>query len=362
MAESTLSTTTDLRSTSMHIHCCHTPFTSFSHFLMLSDFHIDIIAINCQLMTQKRSQLWRTSLSHHQTKSVGIFLLGDWFWNGGLQKSQKSFWEPLQIIGNIQFWSEDVSATQWNLINDKLGSSAEDTGHAMPFEGAVWKKTLINIKIPVYKCEDNPGIHNYLTTDFLHWSLVSIICEKFENQKHDKLFHYQPSELLWNGGPSKQPIHVHEELHTSEAFIQVHHKLQESQPEPGCELEWVIVTLMFWLTSTHLTSFSNSKLWPCYIFLGMSRSIEGITPCCVFWRECCYHLGMMMQVNKELQPFAICCIVWLTCLGSIQTGAPWSCAGSIQGVQCWAVYTAQHKECHPTWSQSVSFHSALLPA
>lgn len=74
----------------------------------------------------------------------------------------------MQIIGNIQFWSEDVSATQWNLINDKLGSSAEDTGHAMPFEGAGWKKTLINIKIPVYKCEDNPGIHNYLTTDFLH--------------------------------------------------------------------------------------------------------------------------------------------------------------------------------------------------
>ncbi|KIK37340.1 hypothetical protein CY34DRAFT_15768 [Suillus luteus UH-Slu-Lm8-n1] len=189
------------------------------------------------------------------------FLLGEWYWNGSLQKSQKSFRELLQIIGDAQFRPEDISATQWNLINHKLGSSSEDAGvHTMPFEGAGWKNAAINIKVPIHKRADNPGICDYLTANFFHRSLVSVIREKIKNKKHNELFHYQPYELLWNGGPTKKPIRVHGELYTSEAFIQAHRELQESQPEPGCELERVIVALMFWSDSTHLTSFGVSLL------------------------------------------------------------------------------------------------------
>jgi hypothetical protein len=96
------------------------------------------------------------------------FLLGDWFWNGGLQKSQKSLKELLQILGDPEFWQEDVLDTCWNLINHQLGSSAEDAGGQAPLEGAGWKKTAINIKIPVHNHADNPGIYDYLTTDLHH--------------------------------------------------------------------------------------------------------------------------------------------------------------------------------------------------
>ncbi|KAG2056121.1 hypothetical protein BDR06DRAFT_981565 [Suillus hirtellus] len=222
------------------------------------------------------------------------FLLGDWFWNGGLQKSHKSFRELLQII-------EDISAMWWNLINDKLGSSAEGAGRlTMPFEGAGWKKTAINIKIPIHKRVDNPGVHDYLTADFFHRSLVSVIREKLKNQTHDKLFHYQPYELLWNGGPSKKPTRVHGELYTSEAFIEVHCKLQESQPEPGCELERVIVALMFWLDLTHLTSFGNSKLWPCYMFFGNESKYRRCKPSC----RLCNHVAYFNHLPDSFKDFA----------------------------------------------------------
>jgi hypothetical protein len=152
--------------------------------------------------------------------------------------------------------------------DNQLGSSAEDADGCMPFEGAGWKKTAVNIKIPIHNRADNPGVHDYLTADLYHRSLVSVIQERLANERHDELFHYQPYELLWHHGQSERPIRVHGELYTSEAFIQAHRELQESPPEPGCDLERVVVALMFWSDSTHLASFGNSKLWPCYMFFG----------------------------------------------------------------------------------------------
>ncbi|TFK25468.1 hypothetical protein FA15DRAFT_655145 [Coprinopsis marcescibilis] len=45
-----------------------------------------------------------------------------------------------------------------------------------------------------------------------------------------------------------------------------HWELQDGPGEPGCDLPWVLVGLMFWSDQTHLTSFGNSKVWPLYMF------------------------------------------------------------------------------------------------
>jgi len=164
----------------------------------------------------------------------------------------------------------------------------------MPFEGAGWKKTAVNIKIPVHNRADNPGVHDYLTTDLYHRSLVSVIQEKLANERHDELFHYQPYELLWNRGQSEKPIHVHGELYTSEAFIQAHCELQESPPEPECDLERVIVALMFWSDSTHLASFGNSKLWPCYMFFRNESKYRRCKPSC----RLCSHVAYFNHVRS----------------------------------------------------------------
>jgi hypothetical protein len=233
------------------------------------------------------------SNAFHPYPNKSSFLIGDWFWNSGLQKSQKSFRELLRIIGDTEFRLEDILATRWNLINDQLGSSAEDAEGRMPFEGAGWKKSAVNIKIPIHNRADNPGIHDYLTADLYHRPLVSVIREKLANEKHDELFHYQPYELLWNSGQSERPIRVHGELYTSEAFIQAHRELQISPPEPGCDLERVIVALMFWSDSTHLTSFGNSKLWPCYMFFGNESKYRRCKPSC----RLCSHVAYFNHVR-----------------------------------------------------------------
>lgn len=222
------------------------------------------------------------------------FLLGDWFWNGGLQKSQKSFNELLKILGDPEFRQEDILATRWNLINRQLGSSAQDAVGQVPLEAAGWKKTAINIKIPVHNRAENPGVHNYLTTDFHHRSLISVIREKLANARHDELFYYQPYELLWNCGRSERPTRIHGELYTSQAFIQAHRELQESPLEPGCDREQVVLALMFWSDATHLTSFGNSKLWPCYMFFGNESKYRRCKPSCRLCSHVAYfnHVGL----------------------------------------------------------------------
>jgi hypothetical protein len=235
----------------------------------------------------------------HPYPNKSSFLLGDWFWNGGIQKSHKSFKELLRIISDSEFRSEDIRATRWNLINNRLGSSADDAeAHDdVTFEGAGWKKTAINIKIPIHKRAENPGIHDYLTADLYHRPLVSVIQEKLANEKHDELFHYQPYELLWNRGGSERSIRVHGELYNSEAFIQAHREVQESPAEPGCDLERVVVALMFWSDSTHLTSFGNSKLWPCYMFFGNESKYRRCKPSC----HLCSHVSYFNHVRAQFR-------------------------------------------------------------
>ncbi|KAH7917056.1 hypothetical protein BV22DRAFT_1135740, partial [Leucogyrophana mollusca] len=79
--------------------------------------------------------------------NVSSFLLGDWYWNQGLQKSKESFKDLLRIIGNPAFRPEDITSTRWDLINTRLGNSAnDDADDNSPFEGAGWKKTAVTIR------------------------------------------------------------------------------------------------------------------------------------------------------------------------------------------------------------------------
>ena len=68
------------------------------------------------------------------------------------------------------------------------------------------------------------------------------------------------------GNQSKQPRELGFMANSSsEAFIEAHRDLQDS---PGCHLPRIIVGLMFASDGTHLTAFSNAKLWPLYLAIG----------------------------------------------------------------------------------------------
>ena len=63
----------------------------------------------------------KSKMSFGPYPNESSFLLGDWYWNGGRQKSLKDFRFLLDIIGRPEFHPEDVCGTKWHAIDAKLG-------------------------------------------------------------------------------------------------------------------------------------------------------------------------------------------------------------------------------------------------
>jgi hypothetical protein len=226
-----------------------------------------------------------------------MFRLGDWFWNGGVQKSQKSFHELMDIVGDPEFQSADVRNVKWDRINGEL--AADDIGEWMD-EDAGWTHTPVRVSVPYeprrgVHSESHAGPQDYVVANFYHRSLVSVIREKISSLCDPHHFHFEPYELAWQPVNHRDPIRVQGELYTSPAFLDAHQKLQDSPGEPGCNLPRVVVALMFWSDATHLTAFGNANLWPLYLFFGNESKYRRCKPSC----HLCEHVAYFQKVSPS---------------------------------------------------------------
>jgi len=236
------------------------------------------------------------------------FLLSEWYWNGGVQKSQESFHKLLDIVGHPDFLPEDVRGTKWRKIDgilaknefdgtnsrSKMNNVKDDDGDAEWIdEDAGWKRTPISISVPFHSRLKNPGPKKYFAGDLYHRSFVSVIRDKLTNPKDDRRFHYEPFELYWKPTDESADVQIHGELYSSPAFLEAHRALQDSPGEPGCELPRAVVAMMFWSDGTHLTSFGNAKLVPCYLFFGNESKYDRCKPTC----HLCNHVAYFQTVG-----------------------------------------------------------------
>jgi hypothetical protein len=223
------------------------------------------------------------------------FRLGDWYWNGGVQKSQSSFKELVDIVGDPDFCSADIRNVNWNAINHTLAHNDQDEWLE---EDAGWMNTPVTISVPYQPrrgapLDPNRGPRNFTVTDFYYRSLVSVIREKIASPSCNPHFHHEPYELNWQPGEASGIARVYGELYTSPAFIDAHRELQNAPAEPDCDLPRVVVALMFWSDVTQLTSFSNAKLWPLYLFFGNESKYHRCKPSC----QLCQHVAYFQKVS-----------------------------------------------------------------
>jgi hypothetical protein len=111
------------------------------------------------------------------------FLLSEWYWNGGVQKSQESFNKLLDIVGHVDFLPEDVQGTKWRKIDgilarnefdgmdnhSKASNVGNNDGDVEWIDGdAGWKRTSISISIPFHSHLKHLGPKEYLVGDLYH--------------------------------------------------------------------------------------------------------------------------------------------------------------------------------------------------
>jgi len=238
--------------------------------------------------------------SYHPYPNRSSFLLGEWYWNDGSKKSQSSFKNLVEVVGDPAFRPEDVAVTNWKCIDAQLGGEPRDggdEGEGSWEDEAVdgdWVETSIKIKVPFHKRTLHPGQEEFEAGVFYHRKLVSVIREKISRSSSFPHLHLEPFELYCQPNGTAEPVRVHGELYSSTAFIDAHHDLQSSPKEPGCDLPRVIVALMFASDGTQLTAFSSAKLWPLYLWIGNESKYRRTKPSCGAFE----HIAYFESVSK----------------------------------------------------------------
>ncbi|KAG6904937.1 hypothetical protein DXG01_006130, partial [Tephrocybe rancida] len=229
------------------------------------------------------------------------FLLSEWFWNHGYQKSKENFRRLLRIIGSPEFSPADITGTNWDQLDRQLGINNWDR-EEWQAEDAGWSESVVQIRVPFHRNTDHPGVVDYTIPGFLSRSLVEVICEKLTTKKDDAHhFHLEPYELLWQPDPNTNPIPLYGEMYSSSAFLRAHLDLQRSPAEPGCTLPRVIISLMFWSDATHLTQFGNAKITPLYLYFGNESKYLRCMPS----KKLAEHVAFFQQLPDEFSSFAI---------------------------------------------------------
>jgi len=226
------------------------------------------------------------------------FLLGAWHWNGGIQKSQSEFKDLIEIVGDASFNPDDVCHTKWSKVFATLGDGgpdeAEVDGEWLDVD-AGWRKKQVEIKVPFHNRMQSPGTGQFVCGELYHRSIVEVIKERISDPHTAAKIHLEPYELLWKRSDQHREVRLHGEVYTSDAFREAHNVLQNSPPEPNCDLPRVVVALMFWLDATHLTQFGSSQLWPCYMGIGNESKYRRCKPSC----NLCSHIAYFQKVSKH---------------------------------------------------------------
>ncbi|KAF8835853.1 hypothetical protein BDN67DRAFT_992306 [Paxillus ammoniavirescens] len=209
-----------------------------------------------------------------------------------------------------KFVFRDIWGTNWMTIDRELGNLASrELDHDEHNAGSEewldtntgWKCTTITISIPFPRCSAHPSPKDYSINNFYHRSLMSIIREKVLDPVHHQLFHYEPYKLCWQPPHKARDVRVHGELFTSKSFLKAHWILQESPSEPDCDLPRHIVPLMLWSDATHLTSFSDAKLWPLYVYFRNESKDKRCQPSA----HLCTHAAYFQGLPDSFKDFAL---------------------------------------------------------
>ncbi|KAI0065337.1 hypothetical protein BV25DRAFT_1799386 [Artomyces pyxidatus] len=195
--------------------------------------------------------------------------------------------------------------TNWRRINKELGreqpvEKADEEGWKDEDLGGAWVETPIKIDVPFHSQTPFPGHEEFLAGTLFHRPLVSVIREKIANPAVHPHLHYEPYELFWQPNPDSEAVRVHGELYTSPAFIDAHRKLQDSPPEPGCDLPRVVVAMMFGSDGTQLTTFGDAELGPVYLCFGNESKDRRSKPAC----HAVEHVAYFEKLPADFKKFA----------------------------------------------------------
>ena len=219
-------------------------------------------------------------------RNMSIYRLLCW---GNTGSNQKSIVEIQRLVDDVitapEFRPEHVSGCKIQQEYKKL-DDADATRTTAPFSQGDWQQATVTIDMPTGTRNASGNGKPFTVPDLHYQSLKAVIISAFSSPM-SCLFHFSPFKRLCRGE------RVYDELYTSDAWIQENDKLQQQTNEPGCKLEKVIASLMFWSDSTHLANFGTAKVWPLYLYFGnLSKYLQAMPNA-----DACHHVTYIPSVS-----------------------------------------------------------------
>jgi hypothetical protein len=130
----------------------------------------------------------------------------------------------------------------------------------------IWCEATVPISLPCdghsFRTEADAPVYN--VEGLLYRKPLEVIKAALTEYAAEQ-FHTSPFQEFWQPSPDAAPERLYSEVYNSDVFLEEHAQIH-SQPHPHCNLETLIISIMVWSDSTHLTSFGNASLWPIYLY------------------------------------------------------------------------------------------------
>ncbi|KAG2335865.1 hypothetical protein BDR05DRAFT_1006378 [Suillus weaverae] len=111
-------------------------------------------------------------------------------------------------------------------------------------------------------------------------------------------FHFCPLvECLWKDPLDNHEERVFDELYTSDSWLDAQDQVQKLPREPGCTLEWVVASLMFFSDAMHLVNFRTVKAWPLYMYFGNLTKYTRSAP----KSGACHLVGFLLSLPDKVK-------------------------------------------------------------
>ncbi|KAJ3766797.1 hypothetical protein FB446DRAFT_708323 [Lentinula raphanica] len=149
----------------------------------------------------------------------------------------------------------------------------------LPFDNhAGWKRSSVRIPLP---CAGHKNTEDQAPTvvvhDIIHHDLLEVMKEAHSSDASSE-YHLRGYKQMWQRDDRPDPIRIHGEVYTSEAFLEMENEVLSSPAEPGCDLERVVAPIMVYSDSTHLASFGTASICPGYVWFGSQSKYSRAKP------------------------------------------------------------------------------------
>ncbi len=198
------------------------------------------------------------------------FHLMRWFYDGSSSKTLSALDDLVQnVLLASDFKQEDLVGFRAAHKAERLDKSGHTPSRFSADDN--WIESSVQIFLPAegvqHASEDLAP--KFTIPGLIHHRLLHVIKGALQ-ETSTKQFHLFPYQEFWEPSPGSPPERIYSELYTSDAFLAEHDKICANcnKQDSGSQIENVVLVIMLWSDSTHLTSFRNTSLWPIYLYVG----------------------------------------------------------------------------------------------